>query len=67
MEDNKWHNAKYRGIPCWYRFEMDENYEDGGELIAKNWFYEILLDINIWWDVNIIKIDYFPLLIEEDE
>ena len=38
-------NAKYRGIPCWYNEDIDE-------LEGKNWLYNILIDINIWVDVN---------------
>jgi hypothetical protein len=52
--------AKYRNIPCLYNNVNDE-------LIGTNWFYNILLDIIIWIDINIFQIEEFPLWIEVDD
>ncbi len=53
-------NASYRGIPCWYNSVTEE-------LKGKNWFYDLLISLNIWLDFNVIKIDSLPLWIEVDE
>ena len=52
-------NAKYRGIPCWYN-KFNE------EIKGKNLFYDILIDIAIWIDINIIEVEEFPIWIEID-
>jgi len=51
--------AYYRSIPAYYNLET-------GELIGRNWFYSLLIDINIWIDINIIQVEEFPILIEEE-
>lgn len=53
-------SATYRGIPCWYN-PINE------ELKGKNLFFEYLLRIMVWIDVNIVEIDAFPLWIEVDK
>lgn len=50
--------AYYRSIPAYFNPETFE-------LEGRNWFYSLLIDLNIWIDVNIIKVDEFPILIEE--
>lgn len=50
--------AKYRSIPCYYDTETEE-------LIGRNWFYDMLVEINIWLDLNIFNVDEFPIWIEE--
>ena len=60
MKDYTKRNAKYRAIPCWYNPLTDE-------LKGKNWFYEILLWVVIWIDVNLVEVDEFPLWVEMDE
>lgn len=51
--------AYYRSIPCYYNPRTEE-------LIGRNKFYDILTTINVWWDINIIQVEEFPILIEEE-
>jgi hypothetical protein len=51
--------AYYRGIPCY--FDLDTS-----ELVGRNWFYDILVDINIWIDLYIVDVEFFPIEIEDD-
>lgn len=53
-------NATYRGIPCWYNPVLEE-------VKGKNWFFEILISINIWFDFNVLLIESLPLWVEVDE
>lgn len=53
-------NAKYRGIPCY--FNVINN-----EIIGKNFFYEFLINIIIWFDINIFMVSEFPIWIEVDK
>lgn len=55
-EDFKY--AYYRNIPAYYN-------EDTAELIGRNWLYDKLIDLNLFIDSKIIKIDYLPILVEE--
>jgi hypothetical protein len=41
--------AYYRGIPAYFDPETNE-------LMGRNVFYDILIDINIWFDVYIVDI-----------
>lgn len=52
--------ARYRKIPIYFN-------PDTGEIKGRNKFYDILVDINIWIDIKIVNIEYFPIWIEEDE
>jgi len=51
--------AYYRRIPCY--FDIDTH-----ELVGRNWFYDLLVGINIWIDFEILKIEEIPIWIEED-
>jgi hypothetical protein len=51
--------AKYRGIPCYFNIFTCE-------IEGRNWFYDLLLDLNIWIDVNIVGVEGFPIIIEEE-
>ncbi len=53
-------NANYRGIPCWYNPVTDE-------LKGRNWFYDLLVSCNIWWDINVLCIESLPIWVEVDE
>lgn len=57
---SEYKNAKYRGWPCWYD-PIDS------EIIGKNWFYSIMIDINIWLDVEIFQVEAFPIEIEDED
>jgi|APSaa5957512576_1039674.scaffolds.fasta_scaffold15140_2 hypothetical protein len=52
-------NAHYRGIPCYYDI-------NSGDLQGRNWYWDILVEIVVWWDVEIIEVDSFPIWIDED-
>lgn len=52
--------AYYRRIPAYYN-------EETNELRGRNWFYDKLIDINIWIDINIIELDGFPIIVEDDK
>ncbi len=51
--------AYYRKIPAYFNLETSE-------LRGRNKIYDILISINIWIDCNIIQVEEFPILIEED-
>ncbi len=51
--------AKYRGIPAYFDINTME-------LIGRNWFYDLLIDVNVWIDVNIVGVEAFPIEIEDD-
>ncbi len=52
--------AYYRKIPIYFNPENNQ-------ITGRNWFYEILLNINIWIDIKIVGIEEFPILMEEDK
>ena len=52
--------ARYRGIPCWLDTITDE-------LTGRNWVYDILVGINLWFDLNILKLDDIPIWVEVDD
>lgn len=51
--------AYYRMIPAF--FDPKTN-----EIKGRNWFYSFLIDLNIWFDVNVVKVEEFPILVEEE-
>lgn len=53
-------NARYRSIPCWFD-------PSTGDLEGKNWLYSLLVDINIWLDINVFMVEEFPLWVEVDD
>ena len=52
--------AYYRKIPCYFNIETSE-------LWGRNWFYDILVDINIWIDVHIVQVEGFSIYIEDTD
>ena len=52
-------NAYYRRIPAFFNPET-------AEIKGRNWFYDILIEINIYIDFKILGIDYLPILVEEE-
>lgn len=52
-------NAYYRGIPCYFD-PID------CEIMGRNWFWDILVDINIFIDFTILELEELPIEIEED-
>ena len=55
---NKSVKAKYAGIPCYFNLETSE-------IAGRNVFYNILIDIILWIDVNVACVDCFKVDIEE--
>lgn len=53
-------NARYKRIPCWYDPVTDL-------LAGKNWFYDILVEIGIWYDVNIRQVEEFDIWVEVND
>jgi len=51
----------YHGIPVYANVLTGS----GVEIEGRNWFYNILVDIMIWIDVEIIMVDGFDVWIEE--
>lgn len=51
-------NAKYRWIPCWFD-------EETHEIMGKNWYYDVLIELNIWFDFSVLKLDELPIWIED--
>jgi len=52
--------ARYRGIPCLFNPETNE-------IEGTNWLTSLLIDINVWFDIEIIGVEEFPIYIEDDE
>ena len=52
-------DAKYMGIPCYYR-------ESDNMIIGRNYFYDIILSIAVWIDINIIGVHSFMIKIKDN-
>lgn len=52
--------AKYRGIPCWLDTVTDE-------LTGRNRFYDILVDIVLWFDINVLALKELRIWVEVDD
>ncbi len=52
--------AYYRKIPAYFN-------EETHELIGRNWFYDILIDWNVWFDFVILELDGLPIFIEKED
>ena len=50
--------AYYRKIPCYYN-------PDTHELQGRNWFFDMLIDINIFIDFEILDLEELPIWVEE--
>jgi hypothetical protein len=51
--------ARYRRIPCFFN-------KDTNELIGRNFLYNILMNIVLWFDINIIYVENFNIMLEFD-
>jgi hypothetical protein len=51
----------YRRIPVFVK----ELAGGGAEVEGRNWFYNILVDIMLWIDIEIIMVEEFDVWIEE--
>lgn len=52
--------AHYNGVPCYYD-------EETGELEGRNKFYDILVDIHLWFDINVFEVDSFEIWVDVEE
>jgi hypothetical protein len=52
--------AYYRRIPAYFDPETNE-------IMGRNKFYDILIDINIWIDFQILNLEELPVWIEENK
>lgn len=52
--------AYYRSIPAYFNPITND-------IEGRNWFYDILIEINLWVDVNIVGVEEFPILMKEDD
>jgi hypothetical protein len=51
--------ATYHDIPCWFN-------QKTGELHGRNWFYDLIVEFNLWLDVHVFEVDEFQIWIEDD-
>ncbi len=59
MKNTNFKKAYYRSIPAYFNLETNE-------IKGRNWFYNILISINLWIDINIIEVEEFPIMVEKD-
>lgn len=59
-KEEGWRFAKYSGIPCY--FHLWDNI-----LVGRNWFYNLLLDFQLFYDVEIRFTQTFKIELIEDE
>lgn len=52
--------AHYREIPCFFNPQTND-------IEGRNWFYDKLIEINIWFDFNILWLEELPIWVETDE
>lgn len=48
--------ASYRGVPAWFDLETEE-------LVGINWLCDRLIDLNLWWDIEVLGIEEIPIKI----
>jgi len=53
-------NAKYRGIPCWFD-------ESTNEIKGKNWLFDKLIEVNVWFDFEVLQIEELPIWVDIDD
>ncbi len=51
--------AYYRSIPCYFNPLTNE-------IMGRNWFWDILIDVNLWIDVDLLGLEDLTIWIEED-
>jgi len=52
--------AHYRNIPIYYDPKTEE-------VKGRNWFYDILVGINIYIDFNILSLEELPIWVDEEK
>ena len=60
MKVRKGYYSKLYKIPI-YITDMDEMAIEG-----RNWFWDLILDIAIWWDMEIVEIEIFDIIVEKE-
>ena len=52
--------AYYRRIPAYYNPSTDE-------LMGRNWFYDQLIELNVWFDIYVFNLEELPILVKTDD
>jgi hypothetical protein len=60
MQKEGFKRAYYRGVPAYFNKATDE-------FEGRNKLYDILIGINIWFDINVVGVEEFPILVENDK
>lgn len=50
----------YRGVPIFMDLTT-------GEVEGRNWFYDILVDINLFIDTEVLQLEELPIWMEVDD
>jgi len=53
-------NGHYRWLPIWYDEETEE-------IMGRNPISDIVLDILVWFDIEILEIEEIPIWIDVEE
>lgn len=56
-------NGSYRGIPI----HIVSITGTETEFYGTNWFYDILVDLNLWWDCSVLQLEDLPIWVDVDE
>ena len=44
-----------------------DGYDEGFEIVGRNWFYNKLIDVALFIDTEILMVDVFKIIVEVDE
>lgn len=50
--------AYYRSIPAYFNPITEQ-------IIGRNWFWNLLVVFNAWWDFDVLGLEEVPVLIED--
>lgn len=54
----EWKKARYAKIPCYFN-------EETRDIVGRNLFYDLLISIVLWIDINIARVEGFVIEIDE--
>lgn len=60
MKKPGYKKAYYRSIPAYFN-------PDTNDIYGRNWICDVLIEINLWIDVEIVGVDEFPILVKDDD
>lgn len=52
--------ARYRGIPCFFN-------PDTYEIMGRTWFYDKLINLLMWIDIEILGVEEFKIWMEDEK